>query len=87
MCKQPNDLFLTTQDSSCMYLFSDLGMISWFDGEIEVARVGESGGYGDFTDGIHRLVSEISSLFEHEGGQDVIYLGKGDDVGIVSDGR
>ena len=63
-------------------VFGDLGMVSWFDGAFEKSRIGEGGGFGDFTDGIYRLTSEITSLFEHEGGKDVISMGSGDDVGL-----
>lgn len=40
------------------------------------------GGYGDFTDGVIRSVTEVFSVFEDVGADDVIYTGNGDNVAI-----
>jgi Ca2+-binding RTX toxin-like protein len=50
------------------------------EGDI-VAQVG-GGGYGDFTDGIIRTVSEVISLYTEVGGMDEIDTGNGDNVAI-----
>jgi hypothetical protein len=46
-----------------------------------VAQVG-GGGYGDFSDGIIRTVSDVISLYNEIGGDDEISTGDGDNVAI-----
>ena len=65
-------------------ILGDLGRVIWRqatpDGDI-FAQVG-GGGYGDFTDGIIRNVSEVVSLYTEVGGKDRIVTGEGDNIGI-----
>lgn len=64
----------------------DFGRVYWkaYDGSGNVTVVASAGagGYGDFTDGVLRNISEILSVANNEGGSDIIVLNDGDDVGI-----
>lgn len=64
-------------------ILGDLGRVIWRDSADDqiLAQVG-GGGYGDFTDGVIRNVSEIVSLYREVGGRDRILTGDGDNVGI-----
>jgi Ca2+-binding RTX toxin-like protein len=66
-------------------VFGDYGRVYWVttDGNTTttVASAG-AGGYGDFTDGVVRTISEIVSVATSEGGWDTLILNAGDDVGI-----
>ena len=63
-------------------IIGDLGRILWrgATGAIE-SRAG-GGGWGDFTDGIIRNVTDIVSLYQDVGGQDRIFTGDGDNIAI-----
>jgi Ca2+-binding RTX toxin-like protein len=70
-------------------LFGDFGRVVWksFNENIfahvgVVIAVAGGGGYGDFTDGIVRTISEIFSISADLGGFDNLSLGSGDDIGI-----
>lgn len=62
-------------------LIGDFGRVEWKSNGTIVASAGGRG-YGDFTDGFIRNISEIYSVRVDEGGNDTMWLGDGDDVGI-----
>jgi hypothetical protein len=72
--------------SSGDVLFGDYGEVLWFDKNgVVVARVG-GGGYGDFTDGEVRQISQIRGIFPPmninylDSGNDIVYGNAGRDV-------
>ncbi len=69
-------------------IFGDFGRVLWrspstniFNANNIAAQAG-GGGYGDFTDGVLRFVTDAFSLAFDEGDSDVIVLGEGDDCAI-----
>ncbi|CAB9505197.1 Kringle domain [Seminavis robusta] len=66
-------------------LIGDYGRVIWTSNDgtntTAVASAG-AGGYGDFTDGVVRTVSEIVTVAPGEGGSDTLIMNDGDDVGI-----
>jgi hypothetical protein len=69
-------------------IFGDFGRVLWrspssniFKANNIAAQAG-GGGYGDFTDGVLRFVTDAFSLAFDEGDSDVIVLGEGDDCAI-----
>lgn len=70
-------------------IFGDFGRVQWrsssnniFNAEGAIAAQAGGGGYGDFTDGILRFVTDAFSVSFDEGDSDIIILGKGDDCAI-----
>ena len=62
-------------------LIGDFGRVEWKSGD-NISAISGGGGYGDFTDGVIRNISEIYSVAADEGGNDKLNMGDGDDVGI-----
>ena len=72
-------------------IFGDFGRVQWrsqsnniFNANANgaIAAQAGGGGYGDFTDGILRFVTDAFSLSFDEGGIDTIILGEGNDCAI-----
>ena len=73
-----------TGGSGSDIVIGDYGRVSWTTSNYsdEVVATTGGGGYNDFTDGVIRTASIIKSFAASEGGNDVIVLGEGDNVGI-----
>ncbi|GAX18396.1 hypothetical protein FisN_2Lh003 [Fistulifera solaris] len=70
-------------------IIGDFGRVLWrssssdiFQADNAIAARAGGGGYGDFTDGVLRFVTDAFSLAFDEGDSDIIILGEGDDCAI-----
>ena len=67
-------------------LIGDFGLVTWVDSLLnDVVAVAGGGGYGDYTDGVHRSVYNVESMYFEGGGNDTILGGKSRDVIIGGD--
>ena len=78
--EQPERRLSATRFHSHADLFQHHYSAKRSQGDI-VARVG-GGGYGDFSDGIIRTISEVRSLYVEVGGLDVIDTGDGENLAV-----
>jgi Ca2+-binding RTX toxin-like protein len=68
-------------------LIGDYGRVLWRSSDnifsaASIEAIAGQGGYGDFTDGVIRTITDVYSVTTDEGGNDDLTLGEGDDVGI-----
>jgi Ca2+-binding RTX toxin-like protein len=70
-------------------LIGDYGRVVWrssldniFSSDGVIAAIAGGGGYGDFTDGVIRHITDIYAVATDEGATDRLIMNAGDDVGI-----